>query len=173
MLLFVVLSPPRVTLVDGACCMDKSTIPPTSLGSMWPARLLSATLSPPYPSWWQWCASLCLCTGSTLSAWKGNSQGNKADVSFSVCLCHFLCVWVASWSCVLYCLLCDNDVNQWQNVRKCANLRALKSLEALVRSLGGGNLNRKEVQDCFTISQRRSLRIDGPGPEPWVTPAQG
>lgn len=106
----LLLSPPRVTLVDGACCMDKSTIPPTSLGSTWPARLLSATLSLPYPSWWQWCASPCLCTGSTLSAWKGNLQGNEA-VSFSVCLCHFLCVRVNSCSCVLYPLLCDYNVN--------------------------------------------------------------
>lgn len=67
--------------------MDKSTTMEASLKSRLPAPLLCVTLCQPYQSWWQWCASHCLCTGSTPSALKGTSQGKgRCHVDVKLCI---------------------------------------------------------------------------------------
>lgn len=87
--------------------MDKLTTMEASLESRLPAPLLCVTLCQPYQSWWQWCASHCLCTGSTPSALKGTSQGKgrrHVDVKlYFVCLCHIAVLEFLSCSRISYC----------------------------------------------------------------------
>lgn len=67
---------------------------------------------------------------------------------------------VCSGRLLLFCFVSSVVWQRCEPVTKCQKMRQFE-----VHLLGGGSLNRKEVEDCFTISQRRSLRIDGPGPE--------
>lgn len=85
----------RVISEVTVCCTERSAIMPrpSSSESSRPHPPLCVTLCRPYQSWWQWCVSLCLCTGCTLSAAKGNSKGD-----------HMLCVCFSRQSTELQCL---------------------------------------------------------------------
>lgn len=70
--------PLRVSSGVGVCCMDLSATmqQQTSSESSHPAPRLCVTSCRPYPSWWRWCASRCLCTGCTLCALTVWSAGD-------------------------------------------------------------------------------------------------